>query len=334
MKLLNLVIKPSGGGAEKVVALIQQELKLKGVDVSTVSCLADGATFDLQMHLSNKDGFIQKLIIIPLKLARYLFLSKPDIIHLHCERPEFSYALASFMIPKSRRPMLCITEHTTQPWVNFPILGKFVRYRLNSLNAHWVSCFPTAGMDFIPNPVSVVEKLSPVTGPLRFVFVGRLIKSKCVDELIKAHINSGTDKELVIIGDGPDRDRLGEISGHDPKIKFLGYQTSPWSHVRKSDLFVTCSAQEGMPLAVLEALALGLPILASNIPPHRMILSPNSIFPTPQDLVTALKKPEEVVSRALMDNKSETSTSLVRSPREISGIWLGYYTKLLKGHLT
>lgn len=56
-----------------------------------------------------------------------------------------------------------------------------------------------------------------------------------------------------------------------PSVVFHGFVDNvvPW--LQASDLFVSASASEGMPLAVLEALSCGLPALLSDIPPHREI---------------------------------------------------------------
>lgn len=80
---------------------------------------------------------------------------------------------------------------------------------------------------------------------------------------------AGTDAELHVFGEGPDFNRC-KLLGL-PHIYFHGFVADvvPW--LQACDLFVSASASEGMPLAVLEAISCGLPALLSDIPPHREI---------------------------------------------------------------
>lgn len=79
----------------------------------------------------------------------------------------------------------------------------------------------------------------------------------------------GADVELHVFGEGPQYEQCKglEVAG----VVFHGFvdDVVPW--LQASDLFVSASASEGMPLAVLEAISCGLPALLSDIPPHKEI---------------------------------------------------------------
>ena len=80
---------------------------------------------------------------------------------------------------------------------------------------------------------------------------------------------TGTDAVLHVFGEGPDYVRCRSLG--IPCVYFHGFVADvvPW--LQACDLFVSASASEGMPLAVLEAISCGLPVLLSDIPSHREI---------------------------------------------------------------
>ena len=105
------------------------------------------------------------------------------------------------------------------------------------------------------------------------VFVGRLDASKDPVLLLKAFrqaLLGNPNLHLVVIGDGSLRaeleatSRLPDLQG---KVSLLGVKrpVEIADILRASDLFVLCSAYEGMPIAVLEALAAGLPVVSTRV---------------------------------------------------------------------
>jgi glycosyltransferase involved in cell wall biosynthesis len=109
----------------------------------------------------------------------------------------------------------------------------------------------------------------------RLVGVGRLVPSKRFDLAISvlAQLEKATDIELVIAGDGPERGRLESMARGLP-VTFLGHVSDRGALadlLRTSDVLVMPSASEGYPNAVLEALACGLPVVASDVPGMRAV---------------------------------------------------------------
>ena len=107
----------------------------------------------------------------------------------------------------------------------------------------------------------------------RLVGVGRLVPSKRFDLAISvlAKLRQQMDVELVIAGDGSDRSRLEALANGLP-VTFLGHVSDRHSLadlLRRSDVLIMPSAREGYPNAVLEALACGLRVVASDIPGTR-----------------------------------------------------------------
>lgn len=103
--------------------------------------------------------------------------------------------------------------------------------------------------------------------------VARFDAVKGLDVLIDAMRTVGT-AQLVVIGDGPERPAL-EAATPWPGVHFAGTIRDAARLLRAFDVYATASAKEGLPIAVLEAMALARPIVASDIPAHRELLGPD-----------------------------------------------------------
>jgi CDP-glycerol glycerophosphotransferase (TagB/SpsB family) len=101
-----------------------------------------------------------------------------------------------------------------------------------------------------------------------FVTAGRLSPEKNHARLIRAfarvHVER-PDSRLLILGDGPlmgDLDSLVDRLDLGRAVRLAGYQPNPYALMAESDCFVLSSNYEGQPMVLLEALTLGLPVVA------------------------------------------------------------------------
>lgn len=120
---------------------------------------------------------------------------------------------------------------------------------------------------------------------------------KRLDVLLRAVARvSDATVRVVLIGRGDEERRLRELAAAlalGPRAMFVGEVLDAARLFRAFDVYATTSAREGMPLAVLEAMALGVPVVASDIPAHREALgraSPGLAAPTPEAFATALER--------------------------------------------
>lgn len=139
----------------------------------------------------------------------------------------------------------------------------------------------------------------------RLITVATLTKVKGLDTLLRA-LQDMKDFELLIVGDGSERislERLAESLELRDKVKFLGQvpHEEVWEHLFSSSIFVLPSLSEGMPRAMLEAMACGLFVIASRVGgiPEAIKDGWNGILVSPQNS-QALK---EAIARALADKK-------------------------------
>jgi glycosyltransferase involved in cell wall biosynthesis len=115
----------------------------------------------------------------------------------------------------------------------------------------------------LPAPATTMGE-GPDSGPLRLSLVARLEPRKAVDRALRAVARvPGTC--LDIVGDGPLRaelERLSSALGLSQRVRFWGYRPDPERVVSASDAALCSSRTEGLPLNLLEAMALGRPAVA------------------------------------------------------------------------
>ncbi|MFH1849751.1 MAG: glycosyltransferase family 4 protein [archaeon] len=95
------------------------------------------------------------------------------------------------------------------------------------------------------------------------IYVGRLVRGKGIEHLIKA---TGDKRKLIIIGDGPHRRKLEEVSGGN--VTFTGnvHPSKIKSLLKRGRIFVLPSTSgEGLPNVILEAMSVGLPVIATKV---------------------------------------------------------------------
>jgi glycosyltransferase involved in cell wall biosynthesis len=133
----------------------------------------------------------------------------------------------------------------------------------------------------------------------RLVAVGRLKAPKDFLTLVRAVSVLPPDScELVVVGDGPERERLeAEIGrlGLEERVRLVGERSDVPELLAGADAFVLSSASEGMPISVLEAMAAGLPVVASRVGGMAELVADGEtgllVTPgAPQELASALRR--------------------------------------------
>ena len=225
------------------------------------------------------------------KLAAEIRRRRIKLIHAHGSNP-LVYALCASLF--TGVPIV-FTKHSTYDDLDF-----FKRHKyFNALACRRVSRFvgvskQTTGMlkdVFKPAaarcqtlfngtelpPVELREKariLRQITGadaPFIIATVCRLAHEKDLSTLLWAFARVREvqpQSELWIVGDGVEREKLTALAAQlklDESVKFLGFSGKVHEILAKASLFVNSSLTEGISLSILEAMSLGLPIVATNV---------------------------------------------------------------------
>lgn len=150
---------------------------------------------------------------------------------------------------------------------------------------------PREKLVVIPNAIDMVDAQSQPAencgwtqpeGAFVVLAIGRLHRQKGFDwllEVVAGVIDQLPQLRLVIAGDGPERERLVRLArqlGLADRVDFLGWRPDVRPLLQMADLFVLSSRWEGMPNAVLEAMAAGKPIAATRAEGVAELLGPAS----------------------------------------------------------
>jgi glycosyltransferase involved in cell wall biosynthesis len=213
------------------------------------------------------------------RLAR--LAARADAIHVHSAKAGFLGRLAAALRGRTRR--CAYTPHAWSFWAAGGAEARLYR-RLERLAAHWCRFIVAVSADerdaglaagvgrpeqyrVIPNGVDVARfggPREPVPG--RALFLGRLAAQKRPDLALRA-LARVPDAELEIANDGPDRAGLEQLAaelGIAGRVRFLGYRDDVPALLARASCLLVTSDYEGASLVVPEAMAAGVPVVATR----------------------------------------------------------------------
>ncbi len=175
-----------------------------------------------------------------------------------------------------------LSEIKRQLYLNYELIfSHFTKGFINVSQSEQSECikvniFERSKSFVVPNGVELPsgKKSIILNKPIRIVNISRLSREKNIDDLIKIISMLKRDclaVEVKIVGDGPQRSELemkARQYGVSDIISFLGFRDNVDSILKSSDIYLTTSRGEGLPLSVMEAMAHFLPVVASRVPGH------------------------------------------------------------------
>ncbi len=297
MKILLFMPNLGGGGTERAVVNLAKEFSRRGIDVKLVT-LEPTADLEADPDAVVCLGFPKSGLRVkrPLywygSIRRLIHLMKreqPQALVSFLTGPNYMAAIASLF---NRGPRLILSERTVVSTYLKGWLWQFVKVSLGRVyriadgiivNSSAIRCDLEAlgvngrKISVIPNPADldeIVRLSDEPLGELEAFFrgpvicaAGRLEEDKGYPYLLRAFKLLGDDVRLVILGKGSQERELKRLAsglGVEKRVLFAGFQTNPYSFIRRSSVFVLSSLWEGLPNVLIESLAVGTPIVAAD----------------------------------------------------------------------
>jgi len=300
-KRILIVITTLGfGGAETQVVRLASELKRRGWMVG-IACLLKPAAWSEQLEKQGVEVYSLEMkrgvpdLRAILRLRELVKSFRPSIVHSHMVHANLLARITRLICPM---PALVCTAHNLKETSEKggPTWYKEVLYRLTDFLADRttiicqaayaryvkVGAVPAAKLEVVPNGIDV-QQFSPSSearkaarealgiAPATFVWlsVGRLVEQKDYPTLLAA-VRLLPDKDFVVLiaGKGPLLEFLQAECrrlGLEQKIKFLGASENVGQLYAASDAFVMSSVFEGLSAALLEASAMALPSVVTDV---------------------------------------------------------------------
>lgn len=236
------------------------------------------------------------------KIGNFIKEIKPDIIHTHGFRPDFLVQRYFGQYKQVSTLHNYPLYDYTRLYGNFK--GKVLAYlHMDCIKKidEPIACSRSISEDYQDNNKINIEYIQngvdaglfkPVSNELKlelrkklnlpldkkiFIGLGKQLKRKNNETIISAFGRQEIPEniEMFFAGEGPEYNNIKELSKNNPKIKLLGNITNVSEYLQASDFFISASLAEGLPNAVMEAMACGLPCILSDIRPHREIFEYN-----------------------------------------------------------
>ena len=244
-----------------------------------------------------KDGSkLKKLFVAVISYMRFcLSLSKNDIVHVHVASDN-SYRRKSFFIKRAKKcgKKILIHQHGGEWEEYYSNLSQSAKEKVRStfeLADHFMTVSEShkrffenrvglKNVEVYPNTVSVPDYKDRAFNSHRLLFMGRICREKGIEELIDAVTSlrgKFKDLELVLAGIWEDRDLKMKAGSHGEFIKYAGWVTGEDKKnlMDNTDIFVLPSYFEGLPVTVLETMAAGMCVVASDVGGIPMIIKDN-----------------------------------------------------------
>ena len=273
------------GGIERMVVDLANALERHGaeVHVAVVNDRRDALMGQLQLpadqvhRLGGTDHMGWRSVRA---LARLVRSDKIDVVHVHGPLP----AVVVRLTPR-RRPIVTTSHTPLQALHPVTRLAWRLTARLDAtsiaVSAAVASSMPTSiadRMQVIPHALDVnaveaarATALERTDGRVRLVTVASHRGAKNYPNLLHAvqlALGKGADISLVAVGDGPDLERHRALASELGLAEVVEFRPSTHDVLRViagADLLVVASDYEGQPLVVMEALALGVPVVATAV---------------------------------------------------------------------
>jgi glycosyltransferase involved in cell wall biosynthesis len=292
-KLMLIVPSMRGGGSERVMSILANNLDRRKFDITLVLLKKEGPYLDdLESDIKIIDLNSSKARYGVFKLLKLIKASKPDIVFSTLGHLNILISILKSLLPKTikyiaRESSIPSKSHSKTGkgkilkilyklfYNKFDLIISQSEYMKNDLiNNYNIS---ESKITIINNPVdldkiNLLSKESVVSfdkNKINLLAVGRLNKVKRFNLLIDLMSKLNDSFHLTIIGNGYEenslRKQIQELN-LDQNIDLIGFKSNPYKYMANADMLLISSEYEGFPNVVLEVNACGIPVFAFNCP--------------------------------------------------------------------
>lgn len=296
LRVVQISAPAAVGGLETVVRSLSTGLVERGHQVTAISVIEPGTDIDSFVEPMSAAGV--NSVVIEVGARSYLderrqvhgLLAQigPDVLHTHGYRPDVLHGLHA--LRSGIRTVSTVHGYSKMgglsnisEWLQKRALRRFDA--VISVSAPLASLLQDFGiprdrLHIIPNALAVTERASGRSGAQRALgldrnlgpvlgWVGRLVPIKGGDVFLEAlaHL-TGSEWTACIIGDGPERPSLEEQArrlGITERVAFVGEIDNASEAMADFDMVVLSSRSEGTPMVLLEAMSMGIPVIATSV---------------------------------------------------------------------
>lgn len=288
MNIVIFTMSLDKGGAERVITNLCNQYLIAEHDVTIITCLKSSSQYPLDKQIQHlcvdrlpeekEQNKIVRFIRRRKRLKQILDALLIDVMLSILPEPSF---LALSLKKYYSFPM--IVSVRSDPTMEYGFLPYYLIMRILYPKADGLimqtkeakSYFPQAVQKktvIIPNPINMEAVRKPFKGKRRdeIVAVGRLIEEKNYPLLIRVYQKvrkQFPEYKLIIYGEGELREELKKLIKAlklEGKVILAGQKDDIFEQIYESSLFVMTSNHEGMPNALMEAMALGLPVISTD----------------------------------------------------------------------
>ena len=290
----------TGGGAERVMVSVANELVSRGTSVHLVLASANGPLLaEVNPQVRVIDLRCRRVATSLPGFIRYLRKYRPEAVLSTMTHANIVALLAKhlarvparFVVREAIHISTAIRDETTAARYLMPAFMRLLYPTADAIVAPSVGVaqdlesflgVESSRLHVISNPVDVdrlqtlaAERIEhpwfrPDSPPV-LLAVGRLHRQKDYRTMIEAFalVRRRRDVKLIILGEGSERQQIEQLamqSGVTMDIRLLGFVPNPFPYMRACAVFVQTSRFEGMPNALVQAVALGCKAVATDCP--------------------------------------------------------------------
>ncbi len=288
----------NGGGAERAMILFAQTIQQMGCSVEIICAEKKGhLTALVDSRFPVVDLGAPRMARAIISLRRYLLEKKPDVVYSTIVHSNLALLIASIglkkkvkiVIRESNTP-LSEQKRTLSRYISHVLAGHLYRYAhviiavSSTVSEQLLQINPALRknlkvLDTPVVPINFVAQAAEEPGhpwfapgqPPVILGVGRLHPQKNFALLIRAFSEVRKTKEcrLMILGQGALLEELKALAGElgvAEDVSFAGFTLNPFSYMGRARVFVLSSNCEGMPNVLIQAMALGTPVISTDCP--------------------------------------------------------------------